>query len=120
MVESMRSFLRDSGRLGSGEVTPSVLDEVWIDLRASLTASNADEQAVNNAINGVGLTFGQILVDRLGMEWGIATDDQGTDIAVRGKSGWLVYPTNVVRKRYGNDESGFLMALFQAVSERSP
>jgi hypothetical protein len=119
MVESMRTFLRNSDRLQRDEVAPADLDEVWVDLRTSLKGSNADARSVENAINGVGLTFGQILVDRFGMEWVIATDSEGTDIAVRGNSGWLVYPTNVVRKRYENEESGFLTALFQAVAERS-
>ena len=116
----MRTSLRDSGRLEGGDpVNPTMLDEAWVDLRARWKASDAGDQAIKDAINQVGLAFGQLLVDRLGMEWVIATDGQGTDFAVRGDSGWLVYPRDVVRKRHANDESGFLTALFHTIEKRS-
>ena len=117
----MEKFLRDTGRLDGDQVTSAVLDKAWVEMRAELKSSGADDQEIRHSINGIGLSFGQILVERLGMEWVIATDSKGKDIAVRGKSGWVVYPRDVVRKRFVNDESGgFLSALYDAVAERSP
>jgi hypothetical protein len=120
MVEQTRTFLESAGRLDSGEVTPELLDELWVDLRDSLRAADADEASVSNAISGVGVSFGQLLVDRLGMEWVIATDGQGADLAVRGAGCWLIYPLNVVAKRYASDEVGFLRALYETVASRPP
>jgi hypothetical protein len=96
-----------------------MLDEAWVDLRARWESSAAGDQQIKDAINQVGLAFGQLLVDRLGMEWAIATDAHGTDFAVRGDSGWLVHPRDVVGKRYRTDESGFLAALFATIERQS-
>jgi Domain of unknown function (DUF3806) len=112
----MTGFLGVSGFLDAGAVTPVALDSAWATLRAELNATNAEPRQIDAAVNGIGLSFGQLLVEQLGMEWTIATDDQGTDIAVRNDAGWLVYPRNVVRKRYANGETGFLTALFEVVS----
>ena len=114
----MRVYLRDSGRLDQDEVTPAMLDEAWVDRRASSRSSDAGDQPIEDAVNEVGLAFGQVLVDRLGLEWVIATDRHGTEFAVRRHSGWVVYPRDVVRKRCSNDESGFLMALFCVIEEQ--
>jgi hypothetical protein len=117
----MHKYLRDAGRLEGAEVTPAVLDKTWVEMRDELRSSGAGDEEIRHSINGIGLSFGQILVERLGMEWVIATDSNGTDIAVRGSSGWVVYPRDVVGKRFVNDESGgFLSALYDAVAERSP
>ena len=115
-VAAMRAYLDGSGRLEDGEVTTSALDDAWVELRSGWRSSGAGEQAIKDAINRVGLAFGQLLVDRLGMSWAIATDNHGTDFAVRRGSGWVVFPRDVVRKRYATDERGFLTALFEAIS----
>lgn len=115
----MHRFLRETGQLHGDEVTPAVLDRAWVEMRAELKSTGADDAEIRNSINGIALSFGQILVERLGMEWVIASDSQGKQMAVRGSTGWVVYPRDVVRKRFGNDESGFLSALFDVLSERS-
>ena len=112
----MTGFLGASGFLDAGAVTAPVLDSAWATLRGELMATSAEPKQIDAAVNGIGLSFGQLLVEQLGMEWTIATDDQGTDIAVRNDAGWLVYPRSVVRKRYANGETGFLTALFDVVS----
>jgi Domain of unknown function (DUF3806) len=119
-LELMSAYLRHAGLVNDGEeMTPAMLDEAWVDLRVKWRVSASGDQPIKDAINQVGLAFGQVLVDRLDMEWVIATDSQGTDFAVRGDSGWVVYPRDVVRKRYTNDENGFLTALFGVIQERS-
>ena len=95
-----------------------MLDEAWVDLRSAWRLGNLGESAVNDAVNKVGLAFGQVLVDRFGMKWVIATDREGTDFAVRGDSGWLVYPRDFVKKRHANDESGFMTAMFETLDRR--
>jgi hypothetical protein len=99
------------------DVTAPMLDEAWVRRRASWRATGGDDQPIRDAINEVGLTFGQILVDRLGMEWAVATDSQGSDFAVRSDSGWVTFPRDFVKKRYANDESGFMTAMFSHYSD---
>jgi hypothetical protein len=94
------------------DVTAVMLDDAWIRRRAEWRNTGGGDQPIKDAINEIGLTFGQILVDRLGMEWVIATDLQGTEFAVRSESGWVTYPRDFVKKRYANDESGFMTAMF--------
>jgi hypothetical protein len=62
----------------------------------------------NEAINLVGLAFGQLLVERFGLEWVALSDEHGTEIAVRGPSDFTVFPTNFVAKRYESGDTGFL------------
>jgi|ERR1044072_2025270 hypothetical protein len=57
----------------------------------------------NLVINCVGVAFGQHLVDSTPLEWVIATDEYGTELALYGLPGQgdiLVYPQNFVAKRY--------------------
>jgi hypothetical protein len=52
-------------------------------------------------LNAFGIALGQHLVEHLGLEWMIAEDDQGSEIAVWGRAGdVLVFPPNLVAKRY--------------------
>ncbi len=77
-----------------------------------------DMAKVNAVINAVGIQFGQFLVDAAGFEWTIATDAQGTDLAVRAlpnQADMLVYPANFVAKRWARGESGFLAPSFQDI-----
>lgn len=73
----------------------------------------------NPLINRIGSGLGEQLVRRAGLRWVVASDAQGTEIAVHGQPGdILLYPTNIVAKRWVANEYGFLPALVTAVLER--
>ena len=99
-----------------GPVTLAALDRAW----AAWLAQEHGEQA-NAAINAVGTQFGQFLVDQAGFAWTIATNANGTDLAVLalpGRGDVLVYPANFVAKRWERREAGFLAASFEAIREQ--
>jgi hypothetical protein len=73
---------------------------------------------INAVINYVGIAFGQALVDGIGFSWVIATDDQGSELAVHGFPGRgdvLVYPANFVAKRWERRETNFLEKAYQQI-----
>ena len=84
----------EATRMADGNLTPAALDELWA---ALLSEEPADP---NPTINMIGLAFGQLLVDRLGLSWVALTDEHGTEIAVRGGANFTVFPTNFIAKRY--------------------
>ena len=89
-----------------GKLSAETLD----DLRATLVR---DEPAdPNPGINRVGLAFGQLLADRLGLSWVALTDEYGTEIAVRGRANFTVFPTNFIAKRYAGRETNFIAAAY--------
>jgi hypothetical protein len=66
----------------------------------------------NAIITQIGLAFGQYVADRARLDWTVATDAQGTEIALRRPSGnVLFYPTNLVAQRWGAHERAILPAL---------
>jgi hypothetical protein len=90
----------------AGELTVEALDDLWASL---LREDPADP---NPGINMVGLAFGHLLAERLGLSWVALTDDHGTEIAVRGRADFTVFPTNFVAKRYEGRETGFIAPAF--------
>ena len=92
-------------RLG-GELTPEGLDELWASL---LREEHGDPNA---AINMVGLAFGEMLARRLDLSWVALTDEHGTEIAVRGRADFTVFPTNFIAKRYEARDTGFIAPAF--------
>jgi hypothetical protein len=89
---------------------------------AGFVAGNSDDvDAINGVINVVGITFGQFLVDNLGLGWVIATDDKGSDLAVYGlpgKGDVLVYPANFVAKRWERRETNFLESSYRQIAQQ--
>jgi Domain of unknown function (DUF3806) len=90
----------------------AALDHAWA---SWLDRQVVDPQDPNPVINAVGVAFGEALIGALeGFGWVIATDAQGSDLAVSGLPGSgdvLVYPANVVAKRYESRTAVFLVAL---------
>jgi Domain of unknown function (DUF3806) len=103
---------------GSGKFTGGLpaLDHAWA---SWLDRQSVDPQDPNPVINAVGVAFGQALIEALeGYGWVIAADGQGTDLAVSGPpdaGDVLVYPANVVAKRYESRTSVFLVDLHAAM-----
>src|SRR5262245_55438096 len=99
---------------GDSETTTAptlpALDLVW-DIQGAMIRDERTDP--NPLINMVGLAFGQRLVDELGLEWAVVTDEYGTEIAVHGEPGdILVFPTNLVAKRWESGEASFLAKLY--------
>lgn len=88
---------------------------------AFLAINETDNKVVKGAINCIGITFGQLLVDRGALNWVIVADEHGTDLAVHGlpgKGDFLVFPANFVAKRWERRETNFLEALFPQMVEQ--
>jgi hypothetical protein len=100
--EWVASNVAEATRTLDGELSPETLDELWA---ALLKDEPADP---NPAINMVGLAFGQLLADRLNLAWVVLTDESGTEIAVRGRANFTVFPTNFIAKRYAERETNFI------------
>lgn len=96
-------------------LTLSALDRAF----AAWIASEPTETALINAvINCVGVAFGQALVDGIGLKWVIATDDEGSELAVYGfpeRGDVLLYPANFVAKRWERRETNFLEKAYQQI-----
>lgn len=99
-------------------LTLAALDRAFA---AWLDSQETDSQVVNAAINCVGVAFGQFLVDRAGLAWVIASDKNGSDLAVYGlpgKGDVLVYPANFVAKHWERRETNFLESSYAQIVEQ--
>jgi hypothetical protein len=66
----------------------------------------------NDVITQIGLAFGQFVGDHAKLDWTIATDEYGAEIALhRTRGNVLIYPTNLVAKRWAAEELHALPAL---------
>jgi hypothetical protein len=102
----------------SRSLDAAALDRTWA---AWLATGDTDTDRINGVINAVGFAFGQLLVDAAGFAWVVATDQYGTEmalLALPGKGDVLVYPTNLVAKRWESRETDFLVALFGVVTQQ--
>ncbi len=81
----------------------------WVDTRG--------EEDPNPMINSFGTAFGQRLVEDLSMAWSVVSDEHGTEMAVCGQPGdVLVFPPNLVAKRFVAKEVGFFGPLYVAMA----
>lgn len=77
----------------------------------------ADRDDPNANINVFGLAFGQQLVDGLGFEWKVVGDSDGTEMAVVGQPGdVIVFPPNLVAKRFVARETRFLEDVYEEIA----
>lgn len=85
---------------------------------AWIASKPTDCLLINDIVNAVGMAFGNKLVEGLGFLWVVASDAQGTEMAVYalpGKGDVLVYPANFVAKRWERRETDFLEASYQHI-----
>jgi hypothetical protein len=95
---------------GASDLEPSALDVAYATWFAQHDVESEDP---NPIINAFGIAFGQYLVDQLQLKWVVASDEHGTEMAVHGQPGdILVYPPNLVAKRYSARETDFFAPLF--------
>jgi hypothetical protein len=81
-------------------------------LNAWLRLDDAHRPDPNAIINQIGLAFGQYVADHAKLDWIVATDQHGTEIALhRARGNVLLYPTNVVAKRWAEHTRNTLPAL---------
>jgi len=96
-------------------LTLAALDRAFA---AWIASEPTETDLINAVINYVGIAFGQSLVDGIGLKWVIATDDEGSELAVYGFPGRgdvLVYPANFVAKRWERRETNFLEKAYQQI-----
>ena len=106
----------------TGECSPASLaslDEAyaaWVELEPS------DHAEINSVINAVGAYLGQCLVNVVGFKWIVATDEHGAELAILalpGKGDVIVYPANLVAKRWESKEVRFLATAFDQISRNT-
>jgi len=118
----------DAARKFAAEYSPSdvqnplalaPLDRAFAKWIETIGSESPDGDSVNSVINCVGIAFGRALVDGLGFQWVIVTDEQGTDLAVHalpGRGDVLLFPANFVAKRWERRETDFLEDAFRRIA----
>jgi hypothetical protein len=98
---------------------PARLDTLW---RSWLPDPGFAGQDPMLFLNPFGLALGQWLVDRTGLEWRMATDERGTDVAIWSQSGEggevLVLPVDAVRKGFESRSAAFFVEVAEEVAEQ--
>jgi hypothetical protein len=102
-------------RLGDIDALGRHYDEM---LNAWVRLSESQRPDPNAIINRIGLAFGQYVADHAKLDWTVATDSHGTEIALHRERGdVLIYPTDVVAKRWAAHERNVLPALARTMIE---
>jgi len=110
-VEATDDF---AAQFGITDQRPSVdeLDALWA---AWLQIGVAED--ANAVVLMIGLSFGQHLVDDFGLDWVVVSDEHGTEMAVHREEGdVLVFPPNLVAKRWETRQTGFLRPVYDEVA----
>lgn len=102
---------------------PQVVDAEVLDraYAAWLAAGETNTDRVNQVINAVGAAFGQLLVEAAGFRWVVATDQYGCEMAILalpGRGDFLVYPANLVAKRWESRATGFCVPIFADIVQK--
>ncbi len=99
------------------EMSPEVLDRVY---KTAREAAGNDASGANAIINAVGMAFGQYLVDKLGFGWVTVFDRHGAELAVialPGHADIVVFPPNLVGKRWESGTVNFLNDVYLGIVE---
>ena len=103
---------------GTSDLAVENLQAAW---DAWLSLGETDTTNINTVINALGIAFGQSLADGGQLQWVIATDQQGSDLALHGFPGTadvLIYPANLIAKRWEIRERGFMVPLFRQIRKQ--
>jgi hypothetical protein len=85
-------------------------------LTSWLAAPQVERSDPNPVINLIGLGFGEYIRRECGMRWVLATDNHGSEIAIHRETGNVImYPTNMVAKRWVAQERGAIPGLAAAL-----
>jgi hypothetical protein len=101
-------------QVADGVPPVEILDRAWTAWLGQWDAQpEGSREDPNPIVNAVGIAFGQHLVNALGLEWAVVTDQYGTEMAVHGNPGNIVvFPANLVAKRFESRTTGFIVPLF--------
>ncbi|HMG44895.1 MAG TPA: DUF3806 domain-containing protein [Acidimicrobiales bacterium] len=102
---------------GDTEPVPSLerLDETLRRWRSTGEPSDPD---VDTVVNALGIAYGEHVRQQLRLDWVIATDEYGTDLALHGQPGDVViHPANATAKRVVAGDEGFFPSLYAAMAE---
>jgi hypothetical protein len=102
----------------SRPIDAGVLDRTYA---AWLATGETDTDRINQVINAIGFAFGQLLADAVGFRWVVAADQYGCEmalLALPGRGDVLVYPSNMVAKRWQSRETMFLAPLFGVITQQ--
>ncbi len=79
----------------------------------------AEGTAVDDMANALGATFGQLLVEHLNFQWVLVGDNSDAELAVHALPGVgdvLIFPFELLTKRYKTSEQGFLKDTYHSIS----
>jgi hypothetical protein len=83
-----------------------------------MSQETQETESTNDAINAVGIAFGQILSQEIGLRWVIASDEHGSDLSLYSPIGEiLIYPANFVAKRWERRETDFLESSLREIAK---
>lgn len=103
----------------NASLTPDILDRAYS--AAYCAAPTADADYANAIINAIGIAFGQYLVDTLGFQWCAVFDSQGQELAIVAlpeTAKVLVFPPNLVAKRWESGATGFLGTVYIGIKDQ--
>src|SRR6185312_10210548 len=115
LEEASRFIERFSPSDSGAPLTMAALDRAF----AAWLASEPAAADVNAIINCVGIALGQALVETVGLQWVVATDEYGIELAVHGlpnRGDVLVYPANFVAKRWERREINFVEGALRRIA----
>jgi len=78
----------------------------------------SDRVEANDLVNALGIAFGHIVGEALGLKWAVVSDENGVDIALHGSPGnILVFPTASIAKRIARADVPLFRHLYERLSE---
>jgi hypothetical protein len=109
-----RSFVAEYAQVQTEMLpTPEALDTAW-----SAWLPDWERHDPNHIINAVGVVIGEHLVAELSLQWVLATDEYGTELAVHGEpNNVLVFPANLDAKRFESRTAGLIAPLLKQMCE---
>lgn len=118
VAESLASLPGMGGADGDIVALGAVYDDALRGWTATAAAPEGRPDP-NDVINRLGIGFGEYVRTHTGLAWVIAGDEYGTELALHGQPGDIVlYPANLVAKRWVAGETGVLPGLAADLIER--
>ncbi len=102
---------------GTSKVTPKNLDAAFVSWKADKSTKRAPDRVI---AEGLGVVFGNLVVEKKKADWMIVVDSFGTDLAVRSPKGGELYPISSVYKRIDpkDGDINFFEPIWTLVAEK--
>jgi hypothetical protein len=112
LVEQQRSWVRNHYEETARDQYETV--EGKLRLLATILRSNWIERSETWKLQSLGITFGDALVQRMGLEWVVVEDEYGRDPALQDPgTTTIVFPLTTISKRIERGESVDVYTLFE-------